>query len=101
MKDHYDGKQVVSIWNKKLGTIILVVSVQAAKRALCVIRHLPLLPEVELSDRKIGWDFLWKKMQIVYKVVCMSLMTEFSGLGLSFLGNESSILALPEDCKLY
>lgn len=75
MKDHYDGKQAVSIWNKKLGTIILVVSVQAAKRALCVIRHLPLLPEVELSDRKIGWDFLWKTMQIVYKVVCMNLMT--------------------------
>lgn len=74
---------------------------QAAKRALCVTRHLPLLPEVELSERKIGWDFLWKKMQIVYKVVCMSLMTDFSGLRLSFSGNERSILALPEVCKLY
>lgn len=59
MKDHYDGKQVVSIWNEKPGTIMLVVSVQAAERALCVLRHLPLPPEVELSDRKIGWDFLW------------------------------------------
>lgn len=38
---------------------MLVVSVQAAERALCVLRHLPLPPEVELSDRKIGWDFLW------------------------------------------
>lgn len=101
MKDHYDGKQVVSIWNKKLGTIIPVVNVQAAKRTLCVIRHLPLLPEVELSDWKVGWDFLWKKMQIVYKVICMNLMTDFSGLRLSYLGNERIILALPEDCKLY
>lgn len=59
MKDHCDGKQVVSMWNEKPGTIMLAVSVQAAEWALCVIRHLPLLPEVELSARKIGWDFLW------------------------------------------
>lgn len=60
-KDHYYGKQVVSILNKNLGTITSLVSMQAAKGALSLIRHLVLLPDVELSNRKLGRNFCEKK----------------------------------------
>lgn len=32
-----------------------------------------------------------EKMHIMYKVVCMSLKTDFSGLRLSFLGKEEGL----------
>jgi len=54
---------------------------------------------VELSDRKNWVGLSVKKMQIVYKVICMSLMTDFSAL--SFVANETNILAVPEVCELY
>lgn len=58
--------------------MILDFSMQGAKGAPSVIRHLIFLPDVKLSNRKIRYEYLWKKMQIVYQVVSMNLMIGFS-----------------------
>lgn len=64
MKGHCYGKQVVSVSNKNRGTMILDFSMQGAKGAPSVIRHLILLPDVKLSNRKIRYEFLWKKCKL-------------------------------------
>lgn len=73
---------------------------QAGKGALCVIRHVRYYLKWNYLIGRLSRTFC-EKMQLVYRVACMSLMTDFAALRLSFVGNEASILTVPEVYKLY